>query len=190
MENVLSRNWWALAIRGVAGIIFGILAFVMPGITLTALVLLFGAYAITDGIFAIIAAVNAAGKAKRWWALLIEGILSIIAGILTFILPGITALFLLYLIAFWAILTGVFAIVSAIRLRKEITGEWLLILTGIASVAFGFLLLLFPGAGALAVIWWIGAYALVTGALMLGLAFRLRSWDRHHHVAHGEPRTV
>jgi uncharacterized membrane protein HdeD (DUF308 family) len=184
----LSHNWWALAIRGVAAIIFGVLAFVWPGITLTALVLLFGAYAITDGIFAIIAAVNASGKARRWWLLLLEGILSIVAGVLTFILPGITALFLLYLIAFWAIVTGVFAIGTAIRLRKEITGEWLMALSGVASVLFGFLLLLFPGAGALALIWWIGAYAVVFGALLLGLAFRLRSRDRT--IAHGEPRTV
>jgi uncharacterized membrane protein HdeD (DUF308 family) len=188
MLTVLTRNWWALAIRGVAAIIFGILAFVWPGITLAALVLLFGAYAITDGIFAVVAALNAAGRERRWWALLIEGILSIIAGVLTFILPGITALFLLYLIAFWAIVTGVFEISTAIRLRKEITGEWLMALSGIASVLFGFLLLMFPGAGALAVIWWIGAYTLVFGVLLLSLAFRLRTWGRE--VTHRQPRTA
>lgn len=188
MLSSLSHNWWALAIRGIAAMVFGILAFVWPGITLTALVLLFGAYAMVDGIFAIIAGVNVAGRAKRWWLLLLEGILSVIAGIITFIVPVITALFLLYLIAFWSIVTGIFAIGTAIRLRKEITGEWLMALSGIASVIFGVLLLLFPGAGALAVIWWIGAYAFVFGALILGLAFRLRSVDRH--IAHGEPRTV
>ena len=183
---LLTHNWWALAIRGVAAIIFGILAFLWPGITLTALVLLFGAFAITDGIFAIIAGVNAAGVEKRWWWLLIEGVLSIIAGVLTFILPGITALFLLYLIAFWAIFTGVFAIITAIRLRKEIQGEWILALSGVLSVAFGVLLALFPGAGALALIWWIGAYALASGVLMLILAFKLRSRERK--IPHGEPR--
>lgn len=189
MLIILTRNWWALAIRGIAAIIFGIIAFAWPGITLTALVLLFGAYAITDGIFAIIAAVNASGRAKKWGWLLLEGILSIIAGVLTFVLPGITALFLLYLIAAWAIVTGAFAIGTAILLRKEITGEWLMALSGIASVIFGLLLVIFPGAGALAVIWWIGAYAIVFGALLLALAFRLRSWERDiaHHT---EPRTA
>jgi uncharacterized membrane protein HdeD (DUF308 family) len=188
MLVIMTRNWWALAIRGLAGIVFGMIAFLWPGITLAALVLLFGAYAITDGIFAIIAAVNASGKEKKWWALLIMGILSIIAGVITFIVPGITALFLLNLIAFWSIFTGVFEIAAAIRLRKEITGEWLMILGGIASVLFGVLLLLIPVAGALAVILWIGAYALVSGALLLALAFRLRSMERR--IAHGEPRTV
>jgi uncharacterized membrane protein HdeD (DUF308 family) len=188
MNGVLTRNWWALAIRGVAAVIFGILAFVGPGITLAALVLLFGAYAITDGIFAIVAALNAERSERRWWALLIEGILGIIAGVLTFIVPGITALFLLYLIAFWAMVTGVFEIATAIRLRKEITGEWLLVLSGVASVLFGFLLVLFPAAGALALIWWIGAFALVSGVLLLALAFRLRSWGRE--VTHREPRTA
>lgn len=188
MVIILTLNWWALAIRGIAGIIFGLLAFVWPGITLTALVLLFGAYAITDGIFAIVAAIKAAGKTEKWWALLLAGTLSVIAGVLTFILPGITALFLLYLIAAWAIVTGVLAIATAIRLRKEITGEWLMALSGILSVLFGLLLVAFPGAGALAVIFWIGAYALVTGALLLALAFRLKSLERA--IKHGEPRIV
>jgi uncharacterized membrane protein HdeD (DUF308 family) len=188
MVVILTRNWWALALRGIAGIIFGILAFAWPGITLTALVLLFGAYAITDGIFAIIAAVSGSGRTGKWRALLIEGILSIIVGVLTFIVPAITALFLLYLIAAWAIITGAFAIATAIRLRKEIAGEWLMILSGFASVLFGLLLMVFPGAGALAVVWWIGAYALVTGALLLALAIRLKSLERR--ITHGEPRTV
>jgi uncharacterized membrane protein HdeD (DUF308 family) len=187
MTIVLTRNWWVLALRGVAAIIFGILTFLMPGITLAALVLLFGAFAITDGIFAIIAAIKTSGKERKWWLLIISGVLSIIVGVLTFVMPEITALFLLYLIAFWAIFTGTLAIATAIRLRKEITGEWLMALGGIASVLFGVLLLLFPGAGALAVVLWIGAYALVSGAIMLALAFKLRSWNRelqHHGEMH------
>jgi uncharacterized membrane protein HdeD (DUF308 family) len=188
MLVLLTRNWWALALRGLAGIIFGIIAFLWPGITLTALVLLFGAFAITDGIFAIIAAVNASGRERKWWLLLLQGILGILAGIVAFIMPGITALFLLYLIAAWAIVTGGFAIGAAIRLRKEITGEWLMVLGGIAAVLFGVLLVLFPGAGALAVVWWIGAFALVYGALLLALGLRLRSWEKE--LSHGEPRTV
>lgn len=186
MVVVLTRNWWALAIRGLFAVIFGILAFAMPRVTLAALLLLFGAYAIADGVFAIIAAVRAAGGARRWWWLVLEGILSIAVGVLTFVMPGITALFLLYLIAFWAILTGAFEIGIAIRLRKEITGEWLMALSGIASVLFGALLVFFPGAGALAVIWWIGAYAIVFGALLLALAFKLRNWERAFR--HGIPR--
>ena len=186
MVIVLTRNWWALAIRGLLAVVFGILAFLLPGVTLAALVLLFGAYAIADGVFAIIAAVKASGGARRWWWLVLEGVLSIAVGVLTFVMPEITALFLLYLIAFWAILTGVFEIVIAIRLRKEITGEWLMALSGIASVLFGALLVLFPGAGALAVIWWIGAFAIVFGVLLLALAFKLRNWERE--LTHGIPR--
>jgi len=188
MVVVLTRNWWALALRGLFAVIFGILAFAMPRVTLAALVLLFGAYAIADGVFAIIAAVKASGGARRWWWLVLEGVLSIAVGVLTFVMPGITALFLLYLIAFWAILTGAFEIGIAIRLRKEITGEWLMALSGIASVLLGALLVLFPGAGAVAVIWWIGAYAIVFGALLLALAFKLRNWERA--LTHGIPRTA
>lgn len=188
MLVVLTHNWWALALRGVAALIFGILAFVWPSITLTVLVLLFGAYAITDGIFAIVAAMNTSGRGSRWWLLLIEGILGIIVGLLAVFLPGITALFLLYLIAAWAIVTGAFEIGIAIMLRKEMTGEWIMALSGIASVVFGILLMLFPGAGALAVIWLIGAYALIFGALLLALALRLRSWERT--LTHAEPRMV
>jgi|SRR5882724_5733601 len=184
MVIVLTRNWWALAIRGVAAVIFGIIAFALPRVTLTALIFLFGAYAVVDGVFAIIAAVNASGKFKRWWALLLEGILGIIAGIIASVMPGITALVLLYLIAIWAVLTGGFEIGTAIRLRKEIPGEWLMVLSGIFSIVFGVLLALFPGPGAVAVVWWIGTYAMLFGALLLALAFRLRSWTRelsHHH---------
>jgi uncharacterized membrane protein HdeD (DUF308 family) len=188
MLIVLRHNWWALAIRGLAAIIFGILAFVWPNITLTALVLLFGAFAITDGIFAIVAALNGSGGQRKWWALLLVGILGILAGVLTFILPGVTALYLLYLIAFWAIFTEILEIATAIRLRKEITGEWLLALSGICAMLFGILMLLFPGAGALVVVWWIGAYALVSGVLLLALAFKLRSWERE--ITHREPRTA
>jgi uncharacterized membrane protein HdeD (DUF308 family) len=175
MLIVLTRNWWTLAIRGLAAIVFGILAIVWPGITLTTLVLLFGVYVIIDGFFAAVGALNAAARHRRWWTLLLEGMLGITAGILTLFLPGITALFLLYLIAFWAIVTGGFEIGTAIRLRKEIRGEWLMALSGIASLLFGLILLLNPGAGALALIWLIGAYAIAFGSLMLALALRLRS---------------
>ncbi len=172
--NVLARNWWTLALRGLLAILFGLAAFAWPGITLAVLVLLFGAYALVDGVFAIVAAVRTAERRGHWWVLLLEGLAGITAGILTFLWPGITAFVLLYLIAAWAIVTGVLEIIAAVRLRREIEGEWLLALSGVASVVFGLLLAVFPGAGALAVVWIIGAYALVFGLLLVALGFRLR----------------
>jgi uncharacterized membrane protein HdeD (DUF308 family) len=152
-------------------VLFGLLTFLIPGITLLTLVLLFGAYAILDGIFDIVSAVRAPG---RHWPLVLEGVVGIIIGILTFLWPGITTMVLLYLIAFWAIFTGVLEIVAGIRLREVIANEWLLILMGVLSVLFGFLILIFPGAGALAIVIWIGAYALLFGIMLIALAFLLR----------------
>ncbi len=174
MIATMSRYWWVLAIRGVAAILFGVAAFVWPAITLTVLVLLFGAYALVDGIFAVIAGITARKEEERWWMMVLEGLAGIVIGVVTFLYPNITALALLYFIAAWSILTGVFEIAGAIRLRKEIEGEWLLALAGVASIIFGVLLVIQPGAGALALIWLIGAYAIVFGILMLVLAFRLR----------------
>jgi uncharacterized membrane protein HdeD (DUF308 family) len=178
MVIVLARNWWALALRGLFAVLFGIMAFAWPEITLEALVILYGAYALVDGVFAIAAAVVGTTVGMPWWALLLEGVCGIAVGVLTFSWPGITALVLLYLIAFWAVVTGVFEMVAAIRLRKEIRGEWLLALSGILSILFGVVLLVRPGAGALAVIWLIGAYAIAFGALLIVLGFKLRSWSR------------
>jgi uncharacterized membrane protein HdeD (DUF308 family) len=176
----LSRNWWAVSLRGLAGILFGIITFFAPGISLAALVLLFGAYALVDGVLAIVSAVRRRG-ADRWWLLLLEGLVGIAAGVLTFMWPAITAIALLYVIAAWALVTGAFEIAAAIRLRKVITGEWLLVLSGILSIALGVLLVLFPGPGALAVVIWIGAFAFVFGALLFALGLRLRGV--------GSPRT-
>jgi uncharacterized membrane protein HdeD (DUF308 family) len=180
MLLVYARNWWTLTLRGLLAVVFGILAFVWPGITLLGLVFLFGAYAITDGIFAIAAGVRGRGQ-SRWWVLLIQGILGVIAGLLAFLVPGITALFLLGLIAGWALFTGVMEVVAAVQMRKYITGEWLMVLSGIASVLFGVLLLLNPAAGALAVVWIIGAYAVLFGVLLLALGFKLRGLERTTH---------
>jgi uncharacterized membrane protein HdeD (DUF308 family) len=175
---VLSRNWWALALRGVAAIVFGLLAFILPGITLTALILLFGAYMLVDGVFAIVAAVRAEERDTRWWLLLAEGVLGVLAGIVAFVWPGLTALALLFLVAAWSIITGILQIVGAIRLRREIEGEWALILGGLLSVIFGVLLAVLPGPGILALLWLIGAYALVSGVLLIILAFRVRNEPR------------
>jgi uncharacterized membrane protein HdeD (DUF308 family) len=176
MIETLVRNWWMLALRGVAAVLFGLAAFIWPSITLTVLVLLFGAYAFVDGILALLAASRLHGDmgSERWWALLVEGLVGVAAGILTFIWPSITTLVLLYLIAAWAVVTGVFEILTAIRLRKEVANEWMLALAGVASVVFGVLLAIHPSTGAVAVVWLIGAYAIVFGLLLLALAFRLR----------------
>lgn len=184
MLSLLARNWWVLALRGVFAVIFGILAFIWPGATVAALVLVFGAYALADGIFALVAAFRA-GEERRW-ALVIEGIISIIAGVVAFAWPQITALALLLLIAAWAISTGIFEIIAAIRLRREITGEWALILSGIASVIFGGLLVALPLAGLLTLAWLIGSYALFFGVLLIALAFRLRNMGG----SNGSQRTV
>jgi uncharacterized membrane protein HdeD (DUF308 family) len=191
MFNLMTQNWWAIALRGLVAVLFGIAAFIWPGITLWVLVAIFGAYALVDGIFAIIEAFRRDVVGERWWALLFEGFVGIAIGILTFTWPGLTAMGLLYLIAFWAIVTGVFEVITAIRLRHEIRGEWMMGLIGVLSVAFGFLLVAFPLAGALSVVLIIGLYAVVTGALMIALGFKLRSL-RHPggeipHVGHAAP---
>ncbi len=189
MVNQLGQNWWAVAIRGLAAIIFGILALIWPGITFTVLVLFWGAYALVDGIFAILSVLTHHAGGNHRALLLLEGIAGILAGILTFIWPGLTGFVLLYLIAAWAVVTGVLEILAAIRLRREITNEWLLALGGIVSIVFGILIAAFPAAGALAVTWLIGAYAIVFGLLLLFLAFRLRSYagERGHPPMTGAP---
>ncbi len=178
MLVVYTSSWWALILRGLAAIAFGVLAFVWPHITLTALVFLWGAYALVDGAFAIAGGVKSHGDNKRWWVLLLEGILGVAAGLVAFLVPAITALVLLILIAAWAMVTGAFEIAAAIQLRKYIKGEWLLALAGVASVLFGLALLFNPVAGALAVVWLIGAYSIVFGVLLIVLGVRLHNLVR------------
>jgi uncharacterized membrane protein HdeD (DUF308 family) len=159
--------------------LFGLAAFTWPGLTLWVLVALFGAFALVDGIFAVIESfrrdVRRDVSRERWWALLFEGVVGIAIGVLTFVWPKLTAMGLLFLIAIWAVVTGAFELVTAVRLRQVIRGEWLMALIGILSMALGFLLVAFPMAGALAVVWMIGAYAVAAGVLMIALGFRLRS---------------
>jgi len=175
LAGLVSRYWWVIALRGAVAILFGVLAFAWPGVTLQALVLLFGAYAIVDGVAAIIVGIKDYGERERWWATLLGGLVSLAAGIVTFLMPGLTALTLLTLIAIWAVMRGVFEIVAAIRLRKEIKGEWLMALAGVLSIVFGLYMIAFPGAGAVAVVWWIGAYAVAIGLMLVMLGFRARS---------------
>ena len=172
--ELLAKYWWAIALRGAAGILFGILAFAMPVLTLAVLVLMFGAYALVDGIFNVVAAVSGRSGARPWWALFLAGLVGIGAGLVTFFMPGLTALALAYVIGFWAIAIGVLEIIAAIRLRRVITNEWWLGLSGALAVVFGAVLILAPGAGALAMVLWIGAYAFVYGVFLLLLGFRLR----------------
>lgn len=173
MLNNLSKYWWLFALRGVFSIIFGILAFVWPGITLGALVILFGVYALIDGVSTLVAAVSGRSENDRWWVMLLEGLVGVAAGVLTFLWPAITAMILLFLIAFWALFTGVLEIIAAIRLRKEIENEWVLGLIGVLSILFGIVMLVNPGAGALALIWVIGSYAILFGVLLLYLAYKV-----------------
>ena len=176
----LARHWWVIGLRGLAAILFGVLAFVWPGMTLAVLVLLFGAYALVDGVLTLVAAFR--GGVQHRIVMLVEGVVSVLAGLAAFVWPGLTALVLLYIIAFWAIVTGVLEIVAAIRVRRAISNELGLVIGGVLSVVFGVVLLIAPGAGALAVIFLIGAYAVVFGIALLGLAWRLRE---HHQTAIG-----
>lgn len=176
LASILSRNWWVLLLRGIAAIAFGVLAWVQPAISLAALILLFGAYTLADGVLGTWTAIAGRKEKEDWWVLLLWGLLGVGVGIMTFLAPGLTALVLLFYIAVWAIATGVVQIVAAIRLRKQIEGEWLLVLGGLVSVVFGMLLMVQPGAGAISLVWLIATYALVFGVLLVLLAFRVRSF--------------
>ncbi len=186
---VLVGNWWTFVLRGIFAILFGLICFLLPGMALLTLIFLFGFYALADGIFNIIAAFRRTGPNQApWWALLIEGIISVAAGVIAFLLPAAAAVGLLLLIAGWSVASGIMEIVAAIRLRKQITGEWLLVLAGLLSIAFGVLLFRFPGPGALAVLIWIGAYSIVFGILLIALGVRLRKFLREvEHQGHGYP---
>ena len=167
-------SWWALALRGLVAILFGLAALFWPGLILTVLILLFGAYALVDGIFAVIAAFRSSGRGMRRTLLLIEGAIGILFGILALFWPGLTALALIYIIAWWAILSGVARIVMAIMLRREIENEWSIAFSGVLSVILGIVLIILPGAGLLAYTWLIGLLALAVGITLIYYAFRVR----------------
>jgi uncharacterized membrane protein HdeD (DUF308 family) len=170
----LARAWYWIALRGLFAVLFGIFAFIWPGITLAVLVLMWGAYAIADGVMALIAAYTMHEEGKPMGSLIVVGILGIAAGVVAFLWPAMTALVLLLFIASWAVLMGIFEIAAAIRLRKHIENEWLLALSGVVSIVFGVLMFLQPGAGALAVVWLIGSFAIFFGILLIALGFRLK----------------
>lgn len=178
LAAVFSRTWWMLLLRGLIAILFGVLAWLLPAVSMAMLVLLFGIYVLVDGVLGVWAAIVGRGQDEHWWVLLLWGLVGIGVGIITLLAPGITAMALLFYIAIWAVATGVLQIIAAIRLRREISGEWLLILAGLASAVFGVLLMAQPSAGALALLWLIAAYAIVFGVIMVIVAFRARSFAR------------
>lgn len=171
---LLSRNWWAFLLRGIIAVIFGLIAIFMPVAAFLSLVFVFGAFALVDGIFTIVSAFTSNAKTENWWWLILEGLFGILIGVLTIIQPAAMSEAWLLLIGVWAIVTGVLQIITAIRLRKEITGEFWLILGGLVSVLFGILLVAAPVAGAFAVGFIIGIYALMFGIVLIMLALRLR----------------
>jgi uncharacterized membrane protein HdeD (DUF308 family) len=175
LDTIIEGQWGWVALRGVAAIVFGVLAYISPIATLQTLVLFWGAYALVDGVTALVAGFRMRENGKPLWAMIVIGVLSIVAGVTTFVWPGLTAITLVFIIGYWAIAIGVFQIVDAIRFRKTINNEWLLGLSGVLSIVFGALLIYQPGAGALSVVWFIGSYAIVFGILLVVLALRLRA---------------
>ena len=174
MSAVLAQNWWAVALRGVLAILFGIAALVLPVATMLSLVLIFAAYTLVDGVFAIISAVRAARRHERWGLLVFEGIVNIATGIVVVLWPGITLVAFMWLLAAWSIVSGTLMLAAAPRLARN-HGRWWLALGGIVSVLYGFLLIIAPLIGALVLTWWLGAYALIFGGFLLVLAFKLRA---------------
>jgi uncharacterized membrane protein HdeD (DUF308 family) len=190
MNDLLSKSWKVLALRGVISILFGVLAALWPGLTLMWLVVLFAAWALVSGFGYMTAAVNNRKTHSDWWMLLLMGLIGLGAGIIAILNPGLTTVFLVLLIGAMALANGIVEIAMAIRLRKSIQGEGLMIVSGIVSVLFGVFLFFFPGAGALAMVWLISIYAVVTGVLLLLLAWRAKKWTGHEEnfppaVPHG-----
>jgi uncharacterized membrane protein HdeD (DUF308 family) len=173
MTALLAQNWGVVALRGVLTIIFGVIALLWPGITMASLVILFSAYMLVDGVLAIVSGIRMAHRHERWWLLTLEGIADIAAGVIAFLWPGITILAFVYLAAAWAIISGIFMIAAAFRLRRT-HGRWLMGIGGIVSIIWGVLVSIVPVISAIVMTWWIGAYAIVFGAALIGLALRLR----------------
>jgi uncharacterized membrane protein HdeD (DUF308 family) len=186
MSACLAKNWWAVAIRGVLAIIFGILTFLVPGAALASFIILFSAYMLVDGVFAIISGVRAARRGERWGLLILEGIVDIVAGVVAFLWPVSAVIAFVYLTAAWALVSGGLMIGAAFRLHVTY-GRWLLAIAGLVSVIFGILLAVAPGAGALALTLWAGAYAFVFGIMLVALAVRLRGRRDEPHAAAPTP---
>jgi len=176
LRAVAGKYWWTFVLRGVLAILFGVLAFTWPGVTLASLVMLYGAYALIEGILSVFAGISEYGERERWWMEILGGVVSIAVGILTFVWPGVTTLALLYMIAFWAIFRGVLEIMAAIRLRKVIEGEWFLVLAGVCYILFGILLISKPGTGILSLLWAVALFACIFGLLLIVLGFKVKAF--------------
>jgi uncharacterized membrane protein HdeD (DUF308 family) len=182
MSAALARNWWAVVIRGVAAILFGVIALLAPGIALLSFVILFAAYMLVDGVFAIVSAVRAMTRHERWGLLIVQGLVSLVAGGLALVWPGLTIAVFVILVAAWSLVTGVLELIAAPRLERGHGQIWMF-LGGLASLLFGILLIITPLIGAIVLTWWIGAYAVVSGVSLCILAFRLR--QRNHENPRG-----
>ena len=174
MSVMLRRSWWVLLLRGAAAIVFGVLTWMQPAASAAALVLIFGAYVFVDGVLGVYSAIKSRNESRHWWMVLLWGLTGVVFGVLTVINPAITALVLTIYIGVWALMTGVLQIVAALRLRKEIDGEWILVLGGLLSVLFGIFVLAQPGAGLMAMLWVLATYAVIFGVLMVILAFKIK----------------
>jgi len=174
MPATLRSNWWAIVLRGVVAILLAIVTFMVPGITIAFLVTLFGVYTLIDGVFAIVSTIKAVAGHRRWGAFLLEGILGILVGLYAILFPAAAAAIFVTIFAFWAVITGVLEIMAALRLRRHLPGEWLLILTGVVSILFGILLFAQPIAGAVFLVWMIASYGLIFGILLIVVGLRLR----------------
>jgi uncharacterized membrane protein HdeD (DUF308 family) len=172
----LADHWWLLALRGVLAILFGIAAWLWPGLTITTLVILVGAWLLVDGVFEVFSAIANRDRVDSVWPFVIAGVVNIIAGLVILAWPGLTAIAMMYLIGAWAVITGIFGIIAAIQLRKEIENEWAIGLSGLISVVFGLVVMIFPGDGAVALVWVIGIYAILFGIALIAAGIRLRGW--------------
>lgn len=178
LSVMLHRTWWVLMLRGLVAIVFGVLTWLQPAASATALILVFGAYVFVDGLLGVYAAIKSRHQSRHWWVILLWGLTGVVVGVLTAVNPAVTALVLTLYIGVWALVTGVMEIIAAIRLRQEMEGEWVLVLGGVISVLFGAFVLAQPGAGMMAMLWVLAAYAVVFGVLMVILAFKIRKGVR------------
>ena len=174
MLEGLRRYWWAFLVRGLLAIVFGVLIYAWPSIPLAMLIIVFGVYAVADGSFLVVKATGNWAALDDRWLLLLEGVIGVGIGVITLFVPGVTAIVLLFYIAAWSLSTGFLEIAGAIRVRREIKGELWWILTGVASIVFAILLLVFPGVGILSILWLLGVYAIVFGVLLVALGIRVR----------------
>jgi len=189
MHRILEQNWWVIALRGVLGLLFGLVALFFPGVTILSLVLLFSAYMLVDGAFSIAGAIRAMGRNERWGWLMLNGIWSILTAIVAFLWPGLTAIVFVLIIAAWSVVSGALMLTAAYRMRSGARTRGWLIFGGILSVLFGVLLVIAPLIGAIVLTWWIGAYVLVLSIFMLVVAFNLRSRATRSGGSEG-PRTA